>query len=378
MRAQIIKYRCEEWGMAEILALLRGYTINGSIDQLQGVLEHQYCVPVYLLNSARAGLKIALNQCHKRHPLRKTVLVPSYICNSVPQTITQMGLNVVSVAVNEHFNLCPQAMKAMLDESCLAVVMPHMYGVPADVQKIRQLTHDADVFLIDDAAQVAGIRVDDQLLGTFGDYGMLSFAQAKSIVCGVRGAGGVLFNTSGFPLEVSLTPVNRLSRLPKILHFWAHYIAQGTWKSLDYYVERLQNRLFDKKSNYFPDGFALSEPDASIALTQFSSLEHRINLAVQRAEIVRNQLARCSNIVTPQFNEQSRYVTRFVIQTRLLEPRSLAEELAKVGVESRFVYGNGSRAYDGSHDSGLLELPWIGLKQAETELMVFRLNSINQ
>lgn len=195
MRARTIKYRCEEWGGAEILALLRGYTGNGAIDQLQRELEQQYRVPLYLLNSARAGLTIALNQCRKRHPERKTVLIPAYICNSIPQTITQMGLNVVSAPVNAQLNLCPQTLSPMLDKNCLAVVMPHMYGIPADVRTIRRLTRDAGIFLIDDAAQVAGIRVDSQLLGTFGDYGMLSFAQAKSIVCGVRGAGGVLFNT---------------------------------------------------------------------------------------------------------------------------------------------------------------------------------------
>ncbi len=378
MRARTIKYRCEEWGGAEILALLRGYTGNGAIDQLQRELEQQYRVPLYLLNSARAGLTIALNQCRKRHPERKTVLIPAYICNSIPQTITQMGLNVVSAPVNAQLNLCPQTLSPMLDKNCLAVVMPHMYGIPADVRTIRRLTRDAGIFLIDDAAQVAGIRVDSQLLGTFGDYGMLSFAQAKSIVCGVRGAGGVLFNTSGLPLEVTLSPVTRLSRLPKYWHFWARYVARGTWMTLDYYAERLQTRILDERRNYFPDGKSIAQPDASIALAQFASIDHRIRLAIRRAVIARSRLAKCPNIVTPQFQDMPRYVTRFVIQTRLLEPRRLAEVLAKVGVESRVVYVDGSRAYDGAHDSGLLELPWIGLSLAETELMVDKLFSIDQ
>jgi dTDP-4-amino-4,6-dideoxygalactose transaminase len=325
-------------------------------------LERQYRVPLHLLNSARAGLKIALNECRKCHPERKTVVVPAYICNSVPQTITSMGLKVVSAPVNAQLNLCQKALIPFLDENCLAVVMPHMYGVPAAVHTIRQLTRDAGIFLIDDAAQVAGIRVDDQLLGTFGDYGMLSFAQAKSIVCGVRGAGGV---------------VSSLSRLPKYLHFWAQYLARGTWATLDYYVERLRNLFFQERRNYYPDNKTIAESDASIALAQFRSLDRRICFAIQRAEIARRGLSNCSNILAPQFQDIPRYVTRFVIQTRLLDPARLAEGLRKIGIESRRVYGDGSRAYDGSPNSGLLELPWIGLSNPETILMIDRLSLLD-
>jgi len=378
MRTYTIKYRCADWRSAELFALLRGYIGYGAIDQLQRELDQQYRVPLYLLNSARAGLKIALDQCRHRQPLRKTVIVPAYICNSVPQVITQMGLEVVSAPVNAQLNLCHEALRPFLDENCLAVVMPHMYGVPADVRSIRQLTKDAGIFLIDDAAQVAGIRVDGQLLGTFGDYGILSFAQAKSIVCGVRGAGGVLFNTSGIPLEVSLTPVTRLSRLPKYWHFWAQYVARGTWMTLDYYIERMQTRIFAGKRNFFPDCKLIAEPEASIALAQFKSLDHRIKLAIQRAEIARSLLAKSTSIFPLQFQDMPRFVTRFVIQSRTKEPRNLAAMLANAGIDSRPVYGDGSRPYNGAYDSGLLELPWIGLSQDETELMVDRLSRIDQ
>lgn len=378
MQAEHIKYRCADWGEAEVFALMRSYFVKGAIERLQRELEQQYRVPLYLLNSARAGLKIALDHCRQRVPRRNTVIVPAYICNSVPQTIAQIGLKVISAPVNAQLNLSSEALRPLLDEHCLAVVMPHMYGVPSDVQTIRQLAKDAGIFLIDDAAQVAGIRVDGQLLGTFGDYGLLSFAQAKSIVCGVRGAGGVLFNTSGIPLDVSLSSVSRLSRLPKYWHFWARYVARGTWKTLDYYAERLQTLVTSGKRNYFPDGKMIAEPDASVALAQFASLDRRIQIAIQRAEVVRNRLANCTNIVAPQFQDAARYVTRFVIQTRVLEPRRLAVLLSKMGIECRFVYGDGSRAFDGAHDSGLLELPWIGLSRDQTELMIDLLIRFNQ
>jgi hypothetical protein len=147
---------------------------------------------------------------------------------------------------------------------------------------------------------------------------------------------------------------------------------------MDYYAERLQTRIFAGKRNFFPDGKKIAEPDASIALAQFRSLDHRIRLAVQRAEIARIRLFNCNNIVVPQFLEMSKYVTRLVIQSRMLEPRKFAEMLAKAGIESRLVYGDGSRAYDGANDSGLLELPWVGLSLVETEWLVDRLYRIDQ
>lgn len=369
-----IKYRCCDWGNAEMMALLSGLVRSSAIARLQAHLEQQYQVPLYLINSARAGLKIALEQCRIRQPGRNVVIVPSYICNSVPQTITQIGLKPVSAPVNAHLNLCTQQLGPMLDESCLAVVMPHMYGVPADVITIRQLTRDKGIFLIDDSAQVAGIKVDGQLLGTFGDYGLLSFAQAKSIVTGVRGSGGVLFNTSGTTLELSLSPVSRFSRLPKYWHFYAHYNARGLWKAADYYAERMLDRFLNNRRDYFPSGKGISEPDAAIALRQFNSLSARIHRAIELAEIVRKRISACPEIVVPQFSDSPRYVSRFVIQSRKLTPVTLAEELRRAGIETRFCYGDSSRAFDGSNDSGLLELPWIGLKESEVNYIIDCLN----
>jgi len=66
-------------------------------------------------------------------------------------------------------------------ERARAVVVPHLYGLCAPVREIGEWSKKAGLYLIDDAAQGAGISIDGKYLGTFGDFGILSFGPFKSL-----------------------------------------------------------------------------------------------------------------------------------------------------------------------------------------------------
>ncbi|MFN6972294.1 MAG: DegT/DnrJ/EryC1/StrS family aminotransferase, partial [Rheinheimera sp.] len=209
----MIKFSVAQWHNGELLAFIKGLFVKDSLTRLQQQLEQQYQRKVLLLNSARAGIRIALRYAATQQPSRKLVLYPEYICSSVPQAIVEAGFIGKSVAVNDELNMCPHALAALIHEQPLAVILPHMYGVPADITQIESICRQHQVVLIDDAAQVAGIKVNNQLLGTFGDFGVISFAQAKTVVTGVQGSGGVLLYPSDIQLDVQLKPTAAWRRI---------------------------------------------------------------------------------------------------------------------------------------------------------------------
>ena len=70
-----------------------------------------------------------------------------------------------------------------------AVIAVHLYGTPSKIDRIRDICKKHQVPLIEDAAEALGISFQSQKLGTFGDYGILSFNGNKIIT---SSGGGML------------------------------------------------------------------------------------------------------------------------------------------------------------------------------------------
>ena len=70
-----------------------------------------------------------------------------------------------------------------------AVVVVHLYGVPARMEKIREICRSHGVVLIEDAAEALGSVYRGQPCGTFGEFGILSFNGNKIIT---TSGGGML------------------------------------------------------------------------------------------------------------------------------------------------------------------------------------------
>lgn len=377
----MIRFHVAQWQHGEVAAFFKGLFSRAAVPQLQQQLEQQYQRQVLLLNSARAGIRIALRYATTQQPQRQLVLYPEYICTSVPQAITEAGFTGLPVAVNSEFNICPQALTALMAQQPLAVILPHMYGVPAAVCEIETICREHQVLLIDDAAQVAGVDVEGQLLGTFGDFGVISFAQAKTIVTGVQGSGGVLLYPQGVNLNIKLQPTPGWSRLWPLWHFWASYQQDGFASRLDYYVQRFMSQLRKKlgltSAAFYADGYTISAPEAAVAVKQFATLPQRISTLQQQATLVSKALADLEQLQFPQL-QAGRYLTRLIVRSPKLAPAELTKACLKLGIKTKTTYGNSSKSFDGSITSGLLELPWQGLQAEEVTSLLTKLKTLNE
>ncbi len=143
------------------------------------------------VSSGRAALWLTLWALHRTRPDRGKVILPAYTCPTVGRSVVEAGLQGACADVSlDTLNIDPGAVAEAIDERVLAVVAPHMFGVPCDVGALQKTCREHGAYLIEDCAQCVGGRWAGQRVGTFGDVGFLSMGRSKN----VRGyEGGVVW-----------------------------------------------------------------------------------------------------------------------------------------------------------------------------------------
>lgn len=98
------------------------------------------------------------------------------------------------------WNMSPSALRKAFDKYEAmeklpkAVIVVHLYGIPAKIDEIAEICKKYGVALIEDAAEGLGTTYKGRCLGTFGDYGIISFNGNKIITS--SGGGMLLVNTA--------------------------------------------------------------------------------------------------------------------------------------------------------------------------------------
>lgn len=323
--------------------ILSGRVRNGADrDRLATRLAALYAPStVYPVNFGHTAIRLALGVFRAIEPARSEVVVPAYICPSVVATIEAAGLTAVPAAVGADLNLLPSAVEAALTPDTLAVIAPHMFGCPARIGEIESTCRAAGVFLVDDAAQVVGERCDNRQLGTFGDVGIVSFAQSKAVVTGVRGSGGVLV-VNNRDLDTLLRaawaalPAPR-GRLAAFAHFvWNYQWARFTGNS-GYYLRRIGDAL-GRPDQVAAGPARIANLDAAIALAQLARLPRIRERKVAALQHYQAALARIPGVGVPQF-APGRYLSRIMLS---LPPDTdlprLRDELRRRGIDTRLGY----------------------------------------
>jgi dTDP-4-amino-4,6-dideoxygalactose transaminase len=339
--------RYADWSWREYAAaarcILSGRVKHGRHpDRLATRLAAMYAPStVYPVNFGHTAIRIALDIFRSIEPARTEVVVPAYICPSVVETIAAAGLTAVPAAVGADLNMAPAALGAVLGPATLAVVAPHMFGCPARIAEIEAACRAAGVFLIDDAAQVVGERCDGRLLGTFGDVGIISFAQSKAVVTGVRGSGGVLLVNNrdlDAPVRAAWSKLGAPGgRLAGFAHFAWDYLWSRYTGDTGYYLQRLGEAL-GRKPQSAAGPARISNLDAAIALVQLQRLPRIRERKIAAGEAYRAALSRIAGVCIPQY-APGRYLSRIMVS---LPPDTdlpaLRAELKRRGVDTRLGY----------------------------------------
>ncbi|MFW9947780.1 MAG: DegT/DnrJ/EryC1/StrS family aminotransferase [Candidatus Odinarchaeota archaeon] len=118
------------------------------------------------------------------------VIVPSMSFISTANCVILTGSKPVFAEIEEEtFGLDPEDVEKKINNKTKAIIPMHYGGkVCKNIEILREIAAEYELFLIEDNAESFGAKVKDKFAGTIGHSGMLSFCQNKIITTGEGGA----------------------------------------------------------------------------------------------------------------------------------------------------------------------------------------------
>lgn len=205
----------------------------------------------------------------------------------------------------ETWNMDPELLRQALEENpkVKAVIVVHLYGMPAKMAEIMEICAQYNVPVIEDAAESLGSTYRNQLTGSFGAFGIYSFNGNKIIT---TSGGGMLVATSE----------------QDILH--ARHLATQAREDRPYYHH--------EKIGY---NYRLSNISAGIGRGQMRVLEQRID---QKRAIHQSYQERIAKKIGRVMSEPDGSRSNYWLSCLLLEskdPLAVMDYLNKENIESR-------------------------------------------
>ncbi|MEQ8288818.1 MAG: DegT/DnrJ/EryC1/StrS family aminotransferase [Gammaproteobacteria bacterium] len=116
------------------------------------------------------------------------VILPSFTIISCAAAIVRAGAIPVPVDCDAMtWNITADYIEAKITPRTRAIMVVHMYGLPADMDSIMKLANRHGIDVIEDAAHVHGHRYKNQACGSFGRVSTFSFYPNKIVTSGEGG-----------------------------------------------------------------------------------------------------------------------------------------------------------------------------------------------
>ncbi len=149
---------------------------------------------VIALSSGTAAVHLSLIACGVKPG--DEVLVQSFTFCASANPVTYLGAVPVFVdSEKDTWNLDPELLEESIRDRIAktgkkpkAIMPVSLYGMPYNITLIMEVANRYGIPVIEDAAEGFGSRFDGQVLGTFGQYGILSFNGNKMITTSGGGA----------------------------------------------------------------------------------------------------------------------------------------------------------------------------------------------
>lgn len=240
------------------------------------------------------------------------VLCPTLTFSATANPIIYVNARPVFIDSDyKTWNMDPKALEEALEkygDKVKAVLVVHLYGLSADMDKIMEICSKYNVPVIEDAAESLGSRYKGKHTGTFGEFGVFSFN------------GNKIITTSGGGMLVS----NDEEKIKKA-RFWSTQ-------------SRDQARHYQHSELGF--NYRMSNVVAGIGRGQLKVLDQRVEKKKYIFDFYKRELGQLDGIEMMPVNEwdEPNYWLSSITLSGKVKPLDVMEALEKENIEARPVW----------------------------------------
>lgn len=260
-------------GGAELLYVKNAYDTNWvaplgpNVDGFESDLSKYLGgeVAVAALNTGTAALHLALIILGVRHG--DEVICQSLTFAASANPIMYQGATPIYVdSEDETWNMSPALLEeAILDRKAKknklpkAIIVVHLFGMPARMEEILAVAQKYEIPVIEDAAEALGSTLKKRKLGTLGDMGVLSFNGNKIIT--TSGGGALVSHREDWISRARFLSCQACEKVPYYEHKSVGYnyrmsnVSAGIGRGQ---MEVLSLRIYQRRKNFYNYKHALS------------------------------------------------------------------------------------------------------------------------
>ncbi len=272
--------------------------------QLAKVTKRKFCCCV---SSGTAALEIAMKSLNINK--NSEVIMPAFTIISNANAILKSFAKPVLVDSDPvTWNIKVDDIEKRISKKTKAIMLPHIYGFPNNMNKILKICKKYSLYLIEDAAEMIGQKFRGKPCGSFGDISTFSFYANKHIT---TGEGGAIFTND---------------------------------KKIYEKLRQFRNLSFGKKERFNHDdlswNYRLTNIQASIGLSQLKRLNNIVKRKREIGKLYNQYLKDCKNIfIQPSkldYADNIYWVYGVLLKDKLHNKKNIIQkELLKNNIETR-------------------------------------------
>ena len=230
-----------------------GPNVNAFEEELGAYLHIKH---VAALSSGSAAIHLALIILGVK--TGDEVLVSSFTFSATVNPIVYQGAIPILIDCEpDTWNMSPDLLEEAIKDRIAkkikpkAIIVVHLYGMPAKIDEIMTIARNYDIPVIEDAAEALGSKYKGKPVGTFGELGILSFNGNKIIT--TSGGGALISDNEEYINQARFLATQARDNAPYYQHSHIGYnyrmsnVLAGIGRGQ---LEVIDERVNQRKANY--------------------------------------------------------------------------------------------------------------------------------
>ena len=253
------------------------YTKNSQLEEeFAKYVGVDYAVAV---NSGTAALHCAVAAAGVG-PGDEVITSPYTFVASASCILHQNGIPVFADIDPITYNLDPDRVEEKITPRTKAIIAVHLYGQPASMRRLLEISEKHGLTLIEDCAQAHGATFEGRKVGSIGHIGCFSFQESKNMMCG---EGGIITTNDA-----------ELAEKTSCVRVFGERMRKGERR--------------DYQARTLGWNYRMTEIQAAIALVQLRRLDKTNEIRIKHANLLTGRLRDIPSIDAPHVAPNATHV----------------------------------------------------------------------